>query len=605
MTPWSITTTMRNPYRLRDLLAVLKTMEGTDWSRESQSEYQIRLIQNRLYGYKSRQFYNGLSPDQEALVDDATREITSDTARQIFLAKNYEDPPMRGRQSVNPLKKFGFAVAEKGREIEITELGELFLHDEYDLQEIFLSALLKWQIPNPENKRTFNSTDYDVKPFLGVLHLIDQVNHLEEHEGRPSKGISRTEFALFAPTLVHHREIEDRAHQVVDLRKKLSDLPVQERQRCFDSYALSYVDEFNNGTSRASERTLLNNLYDYGDNAIRYFRLTSYIHIRGNGFYIDLEPRRSVELEALLESDDGRARAFADNKEFLAYISDPSVPRLPWDTPDHHEQIILKLVNGIQELESVLDEPFTHTLDYSSMDSGERKKYIATLRKRRLSLQDALKFKKSQEVGEIRSCIEVLDSIYEHEQRPILLEKMSAFGMYAMNDAIRIQPNYPVGDDNEPTFTAPSNTPDIECFYESFNAICEVTMLRNRDQWYNEGQPVMRHLRDFEDCHVDKPAYCLFVAPIVHRDTMNTFWSSVKHGYEGRPQRIIPLSIEQFSRILGTLCELRLSDAMLTHAQLRGLFDEILTMSNSTSDSKEWMSGIPQVIDSWAKQVLE
>lgn len=34
-----------------------------------------------------------------------------------------------------------------------------------------------------------------------------------------------------------------------------------------------------------------------------------------------------------------------------------------------------------------------------------------------------------------------------------------------------------MGDDNEPTFTAPANKPDIECFYQSFNSICEVTML--------------------------------------------------------------------------------------------------------------------------------
>lgn len=140
-----------------------------------------------------------------------------------------------------------------------------------------------------------------------------------------------------------------------------------------------------------------------------------------------------------------------------------------------------------------------------------------------MELQEAVQYRNSQEIGKIQSCKQVLDNIYEYQQRPILLEKMSAFGMYALNDAIKIQPNYPVGDDNEPTFTAPSNMPDIECFYESFNAICEVTMLTKRDQWYNEGQPVMRHLRDFEDRYTDKPAYCLFVAPAMHRDTVNTF----------------------------------------------------------------------------------
>ena len=605
MIPWSITTTMRNPYRLRDLLDVLKTMEGTVWDLESQTEYQILLIRERLYGYKNQQFYNGLLPEQVALVDDESKEISHEVASQIFATKNYEDPPMRGRQSVNPLKKFGFAIAERDKKIEITQLGELLLGDEYDLQDIFLRVLLKWQIPNPENKRIFRSPAYDIKPFLGTLHLINQVNNIEIEEGRSPKGISRSEFSLFAPTLIHYKDIAHRARKLVELRRTMSELPRQHRQEFFESYSRTFVAEFRRSDSHSGNNKVLQNLFDYGDNAIRYFRLTSYLYIRGNGFYIDLEPRRSVELEALLDSDNGQSKVFANKQDFFSYLSDPSAPRLPWDTPDRLEQIILKLLEAIHSLETELGEHSTTTLDYTNMNDDERREYIGILRTRRAALQEYAERERSQDLGEIRSCIKVLDSIYDHEQRPILLEKLSAFGMYAMNDAIRIQPNYPRGDDNEPTFTAPSNMADVECFYESFNAICEVTMLKSRNQWYNEGQPVMRHLRDFEDLYSDKPAYCLFVAPSLHRDTINTFWSSIKLGYEGRVQRIVPLSIHQFALILETLCELRVADAMLPHTQLRGLFDAILAESSKTDDSREWIKGIPHAIQSWNAEVLE
>jgi hypothetical protein len=129
--------------------------------------------------------------------------------------------------------------------------------------------------------------------------------------------------------------------------------------------------------------------------------------------------------------------------------------------------------------------------------------------------------------------------------------------LHALNDALKIQPNYPVGDDNEPTFTAPAGMPDIECFYNKFNAICEVTMLTSRDQWYNEGQPVMRHLRDFEKKNENKDSYCLFIAPALHRDTLNTFWFSVKYEYEGRAQKIIPLTIENFINLIKVLINLK------------------------------------------------
>ncbi len=47
---WSISTTLRNPYRFRDFLKVLAELEGKEWNKNTQMEFQIKLIQNRLYG---------------------------------------------------------------------------------------------------------------------------------------------------------------------------------------------------------------------------------------------------------------------------------------------------------------------------------------------------------------------------------------------------------------------------------------------------------------------------------------------------------------------------------------------------------------------------
>jgi len=49
--PWSISTTVRNPERIRDFLKILKTMEGEGWSRTNQKKFQILLIQHKFYGY--------------------------------------------------------------------------------------------------------------------------------------------------------------------------------------------------------------------------------------------------------------------------------------------------------------------------------------------------------------------------------------------------------------------------------------------------------------------------------------------------------------------------------------------------------------------------
>jgi len=129
-------------------------------------------------------------------------------------------------------------------------------------------------------------------------------------------------------------------------------------------------------------------------------------------------------------------------------------------------------------------------------------------------------------------------------------------------------------------------------------------MLTGRDQWYNERQPIMRHLRDFEERNKNKSAYCLFIAPALHRDTLNTFWVSVKYEYEGKQQKIIPLSIQSFIELLKTLVELKQRGRFFPHSELNRLYDEILFNSKAAIDVNEWVEKIPSTISTWQKSLI-
>ena len=602
--PWSISTTMRNPQRFRDFLAVLETLEGRVWDYDSQKEFQIRLIQKRHYGYGSDQFCSGLTEKQRTLVNDLNRKITLAEAREIFTAKDYEDPPMRGRNSASPLTKFGFALLEKGEKVVITELGKQLLANKYDLQEIFLRMLLKWQIPNPYNQIDYKPSDCDLKPFIGTLRLIQYVNQLEKANNRKAKGISQKEFCLFAPTLLRYSDVEKYAECIVDVRKNLENVAHQERDELWSSTARQFASNFLQSNNQNQIDKLLNNLKDYGDNAIRYFRLTSYIYIRGNGYFIDLESRRAVEINALLNSEFGTAEKFTTKQEFIDYITDPAKPTLPWDTADKQVEIISRMQQEVIELQKRHNFPLNKYVDSSLLSDSQRTKLIAKLSHRRREIHDIVQYTAAQSVEAIEGFVSVLDTIYDYERRPLLLEKTTTQCLRALNDAVAIKPQYPIGDDNEPISTAPANTPDIECWYQSFNAICEVTMLTRREQWYYEGQPVMRHLRDFEDQYPDRSAYCLFIAPRLHRDTINTFWTSIKFGYEGRTQRIVPLTIRQFSQILQILRELRSVGSDLSHTQIKVLFDRVLDLTTHQNDSSKWVNSISNEIQSWRETLV-
>jgi hypothetical protein len=82
---------------------------------------------------------------------------------------------------------------------------------------------------------------------------------------------------------------------------------------------------------------------------------------------------------------------------------------------------------------------------------------------------------------------------------PEHFEKLITEALKIINDEITIKPNYPVDDNGDPISHSPRNKPDIECYYPTFKVICEVTLNISNFQWIQEGQPVMRHLRDFEN----------------------------------------------------------------------------------------------------------
>ncbi len=290
---WSISTTVRNPERLRNFLRVLKKIEGELWNNETQCKYQILLIQERVYGFGNPQFYNAsrqckaLTRDQIRLIE-SMEPITYGRAKEIFETKEYVDPAHRGRESINPLKKIGLAAVANNR-IKITSLGEYLLREDYDLGEMFFRSFIKWQLPNPSNDDYKEEDGYNIKPFVATLHLINKVNKNWRKLGENPVGINKEEFCLFVPTLINYQHIDNQAKKIVDFRLSCEGKTIQKQKELKDRYRVEFAQEFLGTDERSKVDKLLNNIGDYGDNTIRYFRLTRYLFIRGGGFYVDLE----------------------------------------------------------------------------------------------------------------------------------------------------------------------------------------------------------------------------------------------------------------------------------------------------------------------------
>lgn len=609
---WSISTTVRNAERIESFLRVLAQIEGENFDARGQIKFQTLLIQHKLYKPvnlpRPLLRYYGTSEDKmDYKQAEEIFSLMKSRSREL-----YEDPGLRGRTSAAPLTKMGLAFAKESLgKVKITELGKRFLTGDLDIGEVFFKFLIKWQYPNPDSKDFRTKDGFAIKPFIGVLHLIDEVNKRWVRLGNDPIGINKDEFSLFTPTLIDYKNIKKQAGSLIEYRTGLrSQKDDKSKKRFKDEFKKSFAKAFL-GTNKVSKTTkLLKNLKEYGDNTIRYFRLTRYLYIRGGGFYIDLEPRRSIEINKLLATDNAAPLKFENAEEYLEYLADIKQPVLPWETKSELEKIAENINDDIKSYVSDSQSKVikTHVFNFQkikTLDAEQLKRHIEELRAYRRELQELKTNFESQDIFKIQEYINALKNIHVSEnKKSIELEKLSALALNALNDALEIKPNYPVGDDNEPTFTAPANKPDIECFYEKFNSVCEVTMLTNKLQWINEGQPVMRHVRDFEDSHPEKVVYCLFIAPRLHRDTVNTFWGAVKHDYEGRKQKIVPLSITQFIRLLEVLLEIRKKGNRFTHYELLDLYEQILGLTDQVAHSVEWVDQIPETITAWQNSVL-
>ena len=98
---------------------------------------------------------------------------------------------------------------------------------------------------------------------------------------------------------------------------------------------------------------------------------------------------------------------------------------------------------------------------------------------------------------------------------------------------------------------------------------------------------MMRHLRDFEISNSEKPNYCLFVAPKLHVDTVNTFYHSVKYEYEGKKQKIVPITISRLIRLLKLVKNMVATGKQFSHKELMKFYDECTDLS-SLGSSVDW-----------------
>lgn len=595
---WSFNTTVRNPERMENMLRALAEMEGVNFDATGQEQFFSILIQKRLYKPERSTL------EEEDLIlqvhdSDSNDDLSAETVERIISKYRGKtvDSSGRGRTPASVFNRFGLAVALQSQgPVVITPLGKHWLAHKIDDSELFTKFLLKWQYPNPIEE---GYGQFDIKPFVGTLALITSVNKKWEALGNKPVGLSRKdEYPLFVPSLIRASQIEEQAELIIQYRNQKRARSGNELKEFIQAFAAERIQEIYGPNKNLI--TALSDLQDYTDSSLRYFRTSDLIALRGEDTHIDISKDHTVEVASILSSISVNAKEFFSYEEYLEYLSDTNAVPLPWENETDLKRIVEQLSNVLKT-----ESPDT-SVYITDAEMLPIKDQVAQLEARvnqvRIEKLKSLRY----DLDVLDECIAKLAALtgkkYETlTARPSLdLEWYVSRALMVLNDAVQIAPSYKIGDDGIPTgFRA--NVPDISCYYKTFSMTAEVTLLVGRDQSYAEGQPVMRHLRDFEDSLDEKSVYCLFIAPHIHRDTCNSFWGSNTFGFEtkGRTQNIVPLTIAQFIEVL-KVSRQKIQRGLLTHEVIKNLLDSLLLNAEEFETSESWTSSFPERIHAWS-----
>ena len=604
---WSINTTIRNPERAAGFLRVLCEFEGQIFDSNTQAAYQKALIKNKKYMPNS-------APEHLKRKKYENPEPFNDNETEEIYSSMNDDDQKRGRTSISKLNQMGLAIALKSEgPVVITELGRDFLENSLlNDSKFFFNYFVKWQLPNPLQR---GYKDFDINPFLCTLYIINKVNDLEEQRGNKRKGISKKEFALFIVTLRNYEELDDVCESILKFRDDSKRAPDKNEffKEKLDEKVIKVFDKHT--PSEINKKG--NTLQDYADSAIRWFRKTQYIMYRGTKRYIDISQSMLEQAKQLIKNLPLNSQHYTDKNSYREYLGNKDLPLLPWESDlETKKRIIINLGKLIDETQKDIDKNYPgrriHNFETTPVfSSGVRLDELRQIEEEYRQHYDTIKNEcrtlQEKDLKNLDKYIHELDKLgnltkkNRRSNAPLCLEWYTSLSLMALDDSIEIKPNIVKADDGLPLFTAGGGLADIECYYESFNLIVEVTLIKDRTQVQNEVFPICRHYSDMVEKHDDKPWYCLFLAPRIHRDAKNAFYLYINSGFEGKELNLIPLDINQYVDLLNIVLENSANGKLINHKLIEKFLKETVSNLKEENDTREWSNIIDKSIEEWGQ----
>lgn len=423
---------------------------------------------------------------------------------------------------------------------ELTPAGQALLTSKRK-EEVLLRQMLKFQVPSPYHKPTAKAASFWVKPYLEILRLVRTMGTLRFDE-----------LQIFGMQLTDWRNFESIVRKIETFR--IAKIGHQGSYNAFKAEYLRneltriFEERIMNGETQTREsndasldkflRTQSGNMRDYADACFRYLRATGLVNVSHVGKSLSIVPERTEDVDYILQTIDRNPCFIENERDYIEYLGNAEIPQL---LTDDRQRLVAKLHTEFPQV-GFDQETETSVLKELLADLTEQRK-TDTLSRQVVEIKDYKLYDDIQNTFRQIEKKELYDA-------PLMLE-WNTWRAMTMLDGGEIKANLNFDDFGKPLSTAQGNMADIVCDYGDFGLSVEVTMASGQKQYEMEGEPVARHLGKLKRT-IEKPAYCLFIAPTINEACIAYFFMLHKTNltFYGGKSTIIPLPLNIFQKML-------------------------------------------------------
>lgn len=494
--PLLLSTTLRNPQRIKDFLKIILKYEGKLLSNEI-----IQLVVEDLIREKHYTPNYIFKKDSLKRVVKSKYNFSDEQVKEIILnsPQNHKEAgfdkgwPSRFETWFMLPKELGFLNYEMGKSIIVSDTGKKLIDsidkENYLLEEkVFTNAFAKYQRVNPYSKVLNNN-----KP---LILLLTTLKYLSENYLNEFKGISRQELAFII--CWSNNDYKRLGEKILKVRKDFGFTPS-------DDYIYEEcLKELGVGLENSNRFKKKNILGEMVDEFIRKMRLTGLITLRGYGRFVDINTLRSKDVGYIVKNY-FELKVFSNNDEYFTYMSEID------------SKFMAKDALTVPLNEKNKENKFMDWVKYFSFDV----------------LIDELKIL-------IKSNYSSKNEVLKYIKETVRLEFLTSLIIQKQYSDVKVIPNYISDDEGIPVAHAPGNNADILCKGSSYSVLFEVTLLTGAQQHIRESFSVARHLEKYSANN--KNVFTILIAPSIFNDT-----KEYAEYFENKKNLgIIPISINDF-----------------------------------------------------------